>query len=259
MTTPEKKLKILLVDDTEINREVALMMLEDYGLEIDVAVNGKDAFEKYSSMHYELVFMDCYMPIMDGFESAKCIRQYEQERDIEHTPIVAITASITKACWEQCVDAGMDHFISKPISKQELDESIQRFLGQGQGKGEEIVEEQSQAVDNESLVDDDKVGKLKKILGANFDQFTKNFLVETSGMLADLESASPSSHASDMERMVHSIKSGVANFGAMEMANYAQDVEDRYRAGQFDKVKEEYEKLSKYFAQFRKELEAHLE
>lgn len=256
MTASDKKMKILLVDDTEINREVALMMLEDYGLEIDVAVNGRDAFEKFSSMQYELVFMDCYMPIMDGFESAKCIRRYEQEQDKRHTPIVAITASITKACWEQCVDAGMNHFISKPISKKELDESIQRFLGTG--KGEEIVEEQSQTIENKAMVDSDKIEKLKKILGANFNQFTKNFLVETSGMLADLESAAPSSHASDMERMVHSIKSGVANFGAMEMANYAQDVEDRYRSGQFDKVKEEYEKLANYFAQFRLELEQHL-
>lgn len=252
-----KKKKILLVDDTELNREVAMMMLEDYGLDIDVAVNGKDALEKYSTVPYALVLMDCYMPIMDGFESAKSIRRYEQEQKKEHTPIVAITASVTKASWQQCVDAGMDHFISKPISKKELDLSIQRFLGQS--KGEEMMEEQTKVSVSETLVDADKVGKLKKILGANFDQFTRNFLVETSGMLADLEAANPASHANDMERMVHSIKSGVANFGAMEMANYAQGVEDRYRAGEFDKVQEEYEKLAEYFAQFRKELEAHLE
>jgi len=117
----DKKLKILLAEDNPINQKVAKMHLEKLGHSVETAANGKIALEMYTKNDYDLIFMDIQMPIMDGIESTKQIRQFEKE--VNHTnpiTIIALTANAMKGDKETCIEAGMNEYMSKPFKPAEL-------------------------------------------------------------------------------------------------------------------------------------------
>jgi signal transduction histidine kinase/CheY-like chemotaxis protein len=123
--------RILITEDNLVNQTVAKRMLVKGGYEVDVAANGEQALRKIESgIHYDLIFMDCQMPRMDGFEASKRIRDLERESiDAVHVPIVALTANAMQGDRERCLEAGMDDYIAKPVKKEALFEMITRHIG----------------------------------------------------------------------------------------------------------------------------------
>jgi PAS domain S-box-containing protein len=117
---------ILLVEDNRLNQIVARRMLEKLGCRIVIAENGVEACVAAKERKYDLIFMDCQMPVMDGFEATQRIRGEESERS--RTPIVALTAGALKEERDRCYEAGMDDFLSKPIAKLELAKALGRWL-----------------------------------------------------------------------------------------------------------------------------------
>jgi len=108
------KPKILLVEDNEMNRKIFISMLKTQDMTCDVAINGSEAVRAVFEKEYDIVFMDCQMPVMDGYESTSKIRVLEG--DIKHTTIIAMTANAMEGDKEKCIEAGMDFYISKPIN-----------------------------------------------------------------------------------------------------------------------------------------------
>ncbi len=123
--------RILVVEDNLVNQTVAKRMLAKGGFEVEVAANGKQALDKITSeTHYDLVFMDCQMPVMDGYEASRSIREAEEESSEGiHVPIIALTANAMQDDREKCLTAGMDDYIAKPVKKETLFEMIRRHLG----------------------------------------------------------------------------------------------------------------------------------
>jgi CheY-like chemotaxis protein len=121
-----KHCRVLVVDDNPVNRRVALRTLETLGCEVDLANDGAQALERVKARTYDIVFMDCHMPVMDGFEATTAIRDSEAE-DV-HLPIVAMTASSMPADRECCMKAGMDDFVAKPISRAEVVSVLRRYI-----------------------------------------------------------------------------------------------------------------------------------
>jgi len=127
--------KILLVEDNPVNREVALGMLEALGCAADVAANGEKALEAIRKKDYDLIFMDCQMPVMDGYKAAKKIREREQalddadenQKNTRHIPIIALTANAMEGDREPCIAAGMDDYLPKPFTQEELLEMLLRW------------------------------------------------------------------------------------------------------------------------------------
>jgi signal transduction histidine kinase/DNA-binding response OmpR family regulator/HPt (histidine-containing phosphotransfer) domain-containing protein len=125
---------VLLAEDNLVNQEVALGMLMGLGCTVDVVANGREAVEAVSRAYYEMVFMDCQMPEMDGFEATRRIREWEAGRagpgsEPARVPIVALTANAITGDRERCLAAGMDDYISKPFTQAQLRESIVRWTG----------------------------------------------------------------------------------------------------------------------------------
>ncbi|KAF4516089.1 hypothetical protein B566_EDAN000327 [Ephemera danica] len=118
--------RVLVVEDNPVNQKVAVKMLEKLGCRVDVAANGREAVEAVARLSYALVFMDCQMPEMDGFEATQCIRQ--KERDGAHLIIAAMTANAMAEDRKRCLSAGMDDFISKPVMAKELADLLSRWL-----------------------------------------------------------------------------------------------------------------------------------
>jgi len=126
--------KILLVEDNLINQKVSLQSLRGMGFEVDLAVNGVEAIEKYKQQQYDLILMDIQMPVMDGITATKKIRQLEQDRKIEKPiQIIAITANSLKDDRQKCLEAGMNEYISKPFNLEKFPLIISQ-LGQRNGK-----------------------------------------------------------------------------------------------------------------------------
>ncbi len=117
------KPSILVVDDNAVNRKLITIKLESNGLSCDLAVNGEEALLAVRNKIYDIVFMDCQMPVMDGYESTKRIRDYEGQ--LRHTSIIAITANAMEGDREECISAGMDDYLSKPIDYNRMFQLIE--------------------------------------------------------------------------------------------------------------------------------------
>jgi CheY-like chemotaxis protein len=120
--------RILLVEDNEVNRLIAQQMLAAFGLEVDQAVNGEDALRSISGQEYQLVLMDCQMPVMDGFAAAREIRRLENATESIRVPIVAVTANALSGDAERCYDAGMDAYLAKPYTSAQLRSAVEPWL-----------------------------------------------------------------------------------------------------------------------------------
>ena len=118
--------RVLLVEDNEINRRVALGLLHSRGHQAVVAVNGQQAVEMLSDQEFDVVLMDMQMPVMDGYEATVEIRRRERQTG-GHIPIVAMTAEALKGDREHCLATGMDDYVSKPIAPAEMYRAIERF------------------------------------------------------------------------------------------------------------------------------------
>jgi PAS domain S-box-containing protein len=132
------EVRILLVEDNPVNREVACGMLETFNLQIDVAENGREAVAAVESAEYALIFMDCQMPEMDGFTATKLIREREArigtlshsnvDQSVSHVPIVALTAHAMQGDRELCLAAGMDDYLTKPFTISHLEQMLVRWV-----------------------------------------------------------------------------------------------------------------------------------
>jgi signal transduction histidine kinase/DNA-binding response OmpR family regulator len=120
--------RILVTEDNVINQKLIKRVLEDHGITVDLANNGLEAFEKRRNKHYDLLFMDIQMPVMDGIEATREILDYEEDEKISHIPIVALTANALKGDREKFMNEGMDEYITKPIEASELLFILNKFL-----------------------------------------------------------------------------------------------------------------------------------
>ena len=118
---------LLIVEDHRINQQVALLILKDMGFEADIADNGQDALEKLTHKEYSLIFMDVQMPVMNGFEATLAIRK-EEAKSGNHIPIIAMTAHVTEGSKEECLAAGMDDYVSKPVYPELLQEVLAKWM-----------------------------------------------------------------------------------------------------------------------------------
>jgi len=121
-------IRVLVVEDNSVNQLVAVRLLERLGCRVDVAANGAEAVQMATRLPYGLIFMDCHMPEMDGFEATLEIRRRERELGLTAMPIVALTASVLQEDRDRCVSAGMDDIIGKPVQPAELAQVLRRFV-----------------------------------------------------------------------------------------------------------------------------------
>lgn len=126
-----QKAKMLLVEDNEINQKLTVKILSKAGFTCDVASDGSKAVDAYQNQNYDVILMDCQMPIMDGYEATKNIRELEAQNNKIPTPIIALTADVMGEVVDKCLTYGMNDYISKPVSAEKLTETIKKYLPKG--------------------------------------------------------------------------------------------------------------------------------
>jgi CheY-like chemotaxis protein len=118
--------RVLVVEDNLVNQRVTARMLETRGCLVEIAANGRQALEMVEANACDLIFMDCQMPEMDGFEATAEIRRRQGYR--RHTPIIALTANAMQGDRERCLAAGMDDYIAKPMKPSDIARALERWL-----------------------------------------------------------------------------------------------------------------------------------
>jgi len=122
--------KVLVVEDNKINQKVIIAKLAKFDLNPDVAENGQVALDKLKQTSYDLIFMDCHMPVMDGYTATRELRLLESRLGLSHQPVIALTANALDGEREKCLLAGMDDYLTKPLVTDQLTALLARRLGQ---------------------------------------------------------------------------------------------------------------------------------
>ncbi len=223
-------LHILLAEDNVINQKVAVRLFERLGYRVDVVSNGVEAVKAVARIQYHLVFMDCQMPEMDGFEATRLIREREAsrvKRDAEgerrsrpHVPIIAMTANAMEGDRERCLAAGMDDYISKPITLDVLVAVLERRIPKA------AVDSQIGA--DESAIDPLIFDGLRELVGDEAPEFLStlvgHFLQDVPESLRKMQAALCAGDWQEVARLAHRLKGSASNLGARGMAQLCERI-----------------------------------
>jgi signal transduction histidine kinase/CheY-like chemotaxis protein len=222
----KRQARVLVVEDNEINRQVAVMFLSKMGYRCDVAVNGMEAVEAIKQTDYQLVFMDCQMPVLDGFGATKYIRLWEGEQ--KHTRIIALTANALQPDRDKCLAAGMDDYISKPIRQQELTDVIQRVTQPASAVNNTTSNQPTTAA--LALIDADILRALRTATGSETVRTVVTMLRDDlPNIINDLQSAMNSGDSALMMRLAHRLKGSCGTLGLLHTQQCCQEMEESAR------------------------------
>ena len=225
---------VLLVEDNPINQDVAMEMLLDMGMKVDVAENGQEAVDKSAHLAYDLILMDMQMPVMDGLTATREIRARSQGKRV---PIVAMTANASLEDRVRCEESGMDDFVGKPVEPHRLQEVLCQWLGGASQPPAVAVPPVAASAIHVPGVIDTQAGLAHT--GQRRDRYVnllRSFLRHHLDDGAALQQALAEGRQQDMLRAAHSLKSVAAALGMTDLAKTAELLEAGLRAGQGNAV-----------------------
>jgi len=218
---------ILVAEDNEANRILALRLLDKLGYAATVANSGLEALEAIARDRYSLVLMDCQMPEMDGFEATRAIREREAP-GAERLPIIAMTASVTERDRQTCLEAGMDDFVTKPVMIDVLSAALARWHPGGAAARPVLAEarrEQS-GPPATNVVDREVLGRLRDDLGPGAcGRFLDAFVAELPGREGAILQAAQDRSEAALRLAAHTLKSTSAAVGASALATICGELE----------------------------------
>jgi two-component system, sensor histidine kinase and response regulator len=240
---------VLVVDDNKLNLQVARGLLEKIGVSVEVANNGREALEALHIKNYSMVFMDCQMPELDGYEATKLIRKVELDTE-RRTPIIAMTANAMKGDRERCLAAGMDDFLSKPIDVSKLKAVIKHWLSQeleGNPKSEiaQKIEPNTSVINTaqlEGMFGDDET-TIQELLVA--------FVTSTPQLLTQLTSAVAEVDYEKVSGYGHQLAGTSSSFGLNELFQLGRELEGAAKDKDQEKVRAINQNLSNAFERVR--------
>ncbi len=247
--------RILVVEDNEVNQEVALKMLKKLGFHADVANNGVEALEKISKNSYSLVLMDCQMPIMDGFEATKRIRSLQSKES--RTTIIALTANAVKENVIECLQSGMNDYLSKPISLKSLEQILTKWVKPiGLHSGQDIPTD----VTGKPILNTDILDELRSLGEEQTDGWLNNlissYIQNSSVLMEQIQNAILQRNEEMVYLHAHKLRGSSSNVGALRIVEITETLERTNMKNGFDEVQRIYDRLVKEFALTQHHLEA---
>jgi len=223
--------RVLLVEDNELNREVAIELLAEYGLVVEVAEDGRQAVDKVSAADYDLVLMDMQMPVMDGTTATMEIRRKPALQDL---PIVAMTANAMQQDRERCLQAGMNDHVAKPIEPEELYAALLRWIpARATALATPAPAAVSDAPELPSVPGLNTELGLRRVLGkrAAYLDMLRRYLTSQENTAEDIRAALAAGDRETAERLAHTAKAVNGNIGAEELQALAREVERQLHEG----------------------------
>lgn len=282
--SPQRRMRVLLVEDNPVNLMVGQRLLGVLGTDCDAAGNGEEALLRMSASRYDLVLMDCQMPVMDGYTATRRWRELERDAgDGRHLPIIAMTANAMAGDRQKCLDAGMDDYLAKPVTRAELERSLHRWWHTGtaptstasaasarsEAPAAPLANAPLEAIATpapmpmpspatpaadtvpQSTIDDEVLEELRAVLGGELDRLIRVFLDDAPRQISALEEAAVAPDFEALREHAHSLKSASANLGAMQLSAAAKRVELGARTGTLDRPAVEVAKIAWEFKRAR--------
>lgn len=222
--------RVLLAEDNEVNQEVAVAMLRSLGCEVVAVPNGACAVERIGADDFDLLLMDCQMPEMDGFEATRAIRAGETGG--ERLPIVALTAHAMHFDRESCLEAGMDDYVSKPFSKDDLRVVLRRWL-------DWRPPAQRKSADSSPLRRE-MIGEIRALEAESSEDLLESvidaYLVSSAALEEAIVDASRAGDATALARAAHTLKSSSGQVGADRLAGLCKEIENLARRDTLDET-----------------------
>jgi PAS domain S-box-containing protein len=255
--------RILLAEDNITNQQVALGILRKWRLSADAVANGLEAVAAVAALPYDLVLMDVMMPEMDGLEATRLIRRQEADREHEagtslpRVPIVAMTANAMVGDREQCLAAGMDDYMAKPVSPTILAKVLERWLPENQGASADAPD--PGPLSDESLTESgeaavwDRVAMLSRLMddeelaGVIMESFLEDLPLQIEALREALESGDIAAAA----RQVHTIKGAAANVGGEQLRAEALAMEETIRQNEAAAIRERLPRIEAAFSRLK--------
>ena len=229
-------LKILVAEDTPFNQTFILRLLEKNGFHPTLVENGQQAVERFDPDKFDVILMDVQMPEMDGFEATREIRKLEKQSG-GHIPVIAMTAYATEGDRERCLAAGMDDYVSKPISASKLFKAIEVLIAP-EKSASPMDEPEGDSLNKDGLI------KSFKNDQSLLKELVEIFINDYPQMLNTLRKSLETTDAKTFSRTAHSLKGMLRNFQAEAAADTAFDLEKRGRQEQLDGVDQIIETLA---------------
>jgi CheY-like chemotaxis protein len=245
------KMKLLVAEDNAVNQKVATRILKKLGFASDVVANGKEAIEALDRTRYDVVLMDCQMPEMDGFEATRVIRGRERSSG-EHLTIIAMTANAMAGDREQCLEAGMDDYIAKPVSPKALDEIITKWTSEKARRSEPL----ERPLDREAL---NALRKEVSLRGGSLEARIDAFLEEGPKLLKAIEEASLAGDLGALGKGLRELEHRSQELAALPLERMAFEVEMLARASDTEALPRAVARIGAEYERVRLALERELE
>ncbi len=213
-----KGARVLVAEDHPVNQMVARNLLEKHNFIVDVVDDGQKAIDKFKQQSYDVVLMDCHMPVKDGFKATDEILQYQLKQGIQ-VPIIALTANATKADKDKCLAAGMTNFVPKPFSSEILLSTLRQTLD---GEISIIQDDTDQSMVS---LDTSLLNSLKIMMEDDFPELISAFMQSSQSIIDDMKVANKQDDKQALYRLAHSLKSASANLGAKQLSSLAEQME----------------------------------
>ena len=229
---PGRPLRILVAEDYEPNQRLAMYLLESLGYRADFAANGRAAIEAWERSAHDVIIMDCQMPEMDGFEATREIRRREAARSAdgrERTYIVALTAHAVKGHRECCLAAGMDGYLTKPYTAQQLGAALKEHCG---GPGQAAPATAGPTPPAAAGLDLQRLAQLRADIGdRGVRTIIEAFLADLLRKIPEISVLVRTGRQSEASRMAHSIRGISLSLGLVRFGSQLQEIEDQTKAG----------------------------
>jgi two-component system, sensor histidine kinase and response regulator len=230
---------VLLIDDYHVNRVFAEKLLRKFGfLHIDIAEDGMQAIEKYRTSPYDMIFMDCQMPELDGYQATQKLRLFEEGTPI-HTPIIAMTANAMIGDREKCLKAGMDDYLSKPLRAEHLKKVLQTWFVLDDNKSAITI--QNPAIAQPPTTEDPPVDIEQLRLFTDGDPAEERaladlFLEQAQEMIVILEQSLGADKNDAWKSAAHRFKGSSGNLGAMKLHHLCKLAEIYFEGNEAQKL-----------------------
>ncbi|HTB80935.1 MAG TPA: response regulator [Opitutaceae bacterium] len=248
-------LRALIVEDNTVNQKVAQRHMEKLGHRVEVAGNGARALEMLALQKYDVIIMDCQMPVLDGYETTRRIRAGHVPNLDRHVPIIAVTAYAMDSVHQKCLAAGMDEFVSKPIRFEELKAALEHVRTKRAAAGTRVG---APASAGPVIMDLAQFEHLKSLQDAADPQFLVDlidlFLTETPKRFKDLAAAYAAGDARTTAQLAHTVTGACVNFGGRALQALCQQIEECARSGNLKAASGLIGKLEPELAQLAKAL-----
>lgn len=245
--------KVLVVDDIPVNQKLLLLHLKRLGFEADVANNGKEALEALAKQEYQVVLMDCDMPVMNGFDAASKIRATEAYSH-RRVPIIALTSYDREGDREKCLAAGMDDYITKGSSRKELKEVIDKFIvSSKEGSDSDENAEINQEIETETEPLD--INSMLKLYGREeVEEISRLFLSNMAAYIDCMQLAIDEKDSDSVIHFANAVKEPCAALGMKLMTRLTTEIIELSEKGDWTQVRLKYMRLKAVFVQTQEEI-----